>query len=100
MSVYVGCEEQRVAAGPIPRDRRASASNISWLIGVVLSAASRHIARWRDRRRTVNELSRLDDHLLRDIGVDPSKLPASVSAGDLRNIAILLTPLQAHRRMP
>ena len=99
MSAFVGCEKQRVAAAPVPRDGHTGASDIGWLIGVVVSVAGRYIARWRERRRTINELSRLDDHLLRDIGVDPAKLPARVSAGDLRHIATLLTPLQAHRRM-
>lgn len=41
----------------------------SW---AALSGVGRRYARWRDRRATVQALSRLDERMLRDIGIDPN----------------------------
>ncbi len=48
-----------------------SAGRRSW---AVLRGANRLYASWRNRRETIRALSRLDDRMLRDIGVDPYSL--------------------------
>lgn len=49
----------------LPRTLPATLPPLSRLL-VVLALA---VARWEDRRRTRSALARLDDHLLRDIGL-------------------------------
>jgi len=44
------------------------------LIRAGLRSAREHYARWNERRHTIRALSRLDERLLRDIGVDPNSL--------------------------
>ncbi|RGP36022.1 DUF1127 domain-containing protein [Pseudotabrizicola alkalilacus] len=45
---------------------------------LVLAAAVRVVV-WEDRRRTRKDLSRLDTHLLRDIGIDPMTAEAEAN---------------------
>ena len=56
--------------------RRSAPSSLAVVLGAV--------ARWRDDRRARLALARLDDHLLRDIGLAPSgaakPLPSQYSA--------------------
>ena len=41
-----------------------------------LRAAARAYAGWRSRRLTIQALSRLDDRMLRDVGIDPGSIEA------------------------
>ncbi|HZP20975.1 MAG TPA: DUF1127 domain-containing protein [Bauldia sp.] len=65
---------------------------IESLIAGLLFAMAEGFTAWRMRRRTNFELGKLDDWLLRDIGLSRSDLPKAATAGDLRGIAELLTP--------
>ena len=50
-------------------------------VDAVITGATRlagTLARWRERRRSVAELSRLSDHMLKDIGVSRGEIRAAV----------------------
>jgi uncharacterized protein YjiS (DUF1127 family) len=62
---------------------RAAASRVAgWL-----ERASDRFARWRKDRETIRALGRLDDHLLRDIGLDRADLPPT---DDLRGVVAIV----------
>ena len=57
-------------------------------------------ARWQSERATARELGRLDDHMLRDIGLSRADLPRSASRGDLRGVAEILDLFRSSRPPP
>jgi uncharacterized protein YjiS (DUF1127 family) len=77
---------RREAIGPEVLIWRARQARAAFLAGVLRSAAARlrvgvhamlpGLVRWRLYRRTVTELSALDDALLRDVGVARDEIPA------------------------
>lgn len=67
-------------------------------IAAVLLAVAEGFITWRLHRRTLYELGKLDDWMLRDIGLSRADLPNAVGAADLRGIAQLLTSAQFERR--
>jgi uncharacterized protein YjiS (DUF1127 family) len=91
MSTVVECHDRRVTADGIHQAGHALDRVERWvsrLVAVIETA----VTAWREHRRTIRELGKLDERMLRDIGVDPAAIQASGSAGDLRGIANLLTP--------
>jgi uncharacterized protein YjiS (DUF1127 family) len=55
-----------------------SPASLPPLSRLVLAAALR-VATWETRQRTRKTLNRLDDHLLRDVGLDPLTAEAEAS---------------------
>ena len=52
---------------------------IDGIVGVA-AAVERRVTRWNKRRTAISELSRLSDHLLRDIGVARGEIPHVVNS--------------------
>jgi uncharacterized protein YjiS (DUF1127 family) len=73
---------REVSSEPARLWLRAAASRVA---GLWERAADR-FGRWREDRETIRALGRLDDHMLRDIGLDRADLPPTTSRGDLRGV--------------
>jgi uncharacterized protein YjiS (DUF1127 family) len=58
-----------------------AARTARWTVGTV-EAARVHIRRWTARRRTVTALAALDNHTLKDIGINRSEILSVVYGGD------------------
>lgn len=65
----------------LPATRRQRTTPLAWL-GTVFDAWRQH----RRRRRTMDELSMLDAHLLRDIGLSRDDLARAANGGPHRSI--------------
>ena len=57
--------------------------SLAWLIGrlggLLFANVGRSLARWYDRQKAYHELMSLDEHTLRDIGVNRSEIPVLIS---------------------
>ncbi len=65
------------AGAPAATDHRASAKTH---LAAAVRRAIASLRRWRKRRKAIAELSRLDDHMLRDIGVSRGQIREVVDA--------------------
>src|SRR3954447_18998516 len=99
MSSIVDCDDQPLAPEAVNRGGRAGElPGLERWRATALRNACKSFFAWRHYRETLHELGKPDDHTLQDIGLTRADLPAGASAGDLRGIAELLTPVRGAGR--